>query len=77
MTDAQKIAMVKSLVNDDTATDDVVTVYLQIACAKMLERLYPYDITKRASDIPERYDMTQCELAARVAKVQPLTKKTV
>jgi len=66
MTDAQKIAMVKSIVDDSTVTDDVATVYLQIACFKMLERLYPYDVTKQASDIPERYDMIQCELAARL-----------
>lgn len=67
MTEAEKITMVKGLLgNDATATDEVLTVYLRIACAKMLERLWPYDTTKTESDIPERYDVTQCELAARL-----------
>ena len=67
MTSAEKIAMVKTLVENDTgATDDVVTVYLTVASNKMLERLYPYDSTKEGSDIPARYDTIQCELAARL-----------
>ena len=61
MTKQEKIAMVKTLVeNDSGATNDVVSVYLN------LERLYPYDSNKSADDIPGRYDMTQCELAARM-----------
>lgn len=67
MTNAEKIAMVKTLVEDDAgATDAVVVVYLTLACNKMLERLYPYDAGKSESDIPARYDATQCELAARL-----------
>ena len=67
MTDAQKIAMVQTLVqNDGDATDAIVTVYLQLALNKMLERLFPYDSTKTVSDIPERYEIIQCELAARL-----------
>ena len=67
MTDAQKIAMVQTLVqNDGDATDAIVAVYLQLALNKMLERLFPYDSTKTVSDIPERYEIIQCELAARL-----------
>jgi hypothetical protein len=67
MTDAEKIAMVQTLVeNDAGATEAVVTVYLSVAANKMLERLYPYDTTKQGSDIPVRYDTLQCELAARL-----------
>ena len=66
MTDSEKIAMVKTLVESDPgATDEVVTVYLNLACHAMLERLYPYDSAKEAEDIPSRYDILQCELAAR------------
>lgn len=66
MTNAEKIAMVKTLVeNDAEATDAVVTVYLNLACNAMLERLYPFHTDKVATDIPERYDTIQCELAAR------------
>ena len=66
MTKAEKIAMVITLVeNDAEATNEVVSVYLTLACNTMLERLYPYDDSKTATDIPERYDTIQCELAAR------------
>ena len=66
MTKAEKIAMVQTLVeNDAEATTEVVSVYLTLACNAMLERLYPFDATKTASDVPERYDTIQCELAAR------------
>lgn len=67
MTQAEKIAMVKTLVeNDADATDSVVPVYLTLAMNKMLERLFPYDTGKDSGDIPVRYDTLQCELAARL-----------
>lgn len=66
MTQAEKIAMVQTLVeNDADATDTVVPVYLTLACNAMLERLYPYDTNKDSGDLPIRYDTLQCELAAR------------
>lgn len=66
MTKDEKTAMVKILVESDPgATDEVVAVYLSLACHAMLERLFPYDSDKNEWDIPERYDSLQCELAAR------------
>lgn len=66
MDDFTKKSTVRTLVeNDPEATDATIAVYLDLACGAMLERLYPYDASKTAADIPERYDMTQCELAAR------------
>ena len=66
MTGSEKTVMVRTLVeNDAEATDAIIAVYLNLACNAMLERLYPYDSTKTAEDIPERYDTIQCELAAR------------
>ena len=66
MTDAEKITMVQTLVeNDAQATAEVVPVYLNLALNAMLERLFPYDSTKEAKDVPVRYDTLQCELAAR------------
>lgn len=68
MTEAEKIILVRSQINEDASvlSDEIVAVYLLLACNKMLERLYPYDTTKEASDIPSRYDVLQCELAARL-----------
>lgn len=66
MTDAEKITMVKTLVESDPgATDEVVAVYLNLACYAMIERLFPFDSNKTSEDIPSRYDTIQCELAAR------------
>lgn len=66
MTEAEKITMVQTLVeNDGDATATVVPVYLNLALNTMLERLYPYDTTKTSADVPERYETLQCELAAR------------
>lgn len=68
MTDEQKVTMVQSIIGEDTETmtADLVGVYLQLACSKILERLYPFDAEKTDSDIPARYDTLQCELAARL-----------
>ena len=66
MTNAEKIATVKTLVESDTeATDAVVAVCLNLAANAMVERIFPHHSDKTADDIPVRYDMTQCELAAR------------
>lgn len=66
MTDSEKIARVKVLVeNDPVATDEVVAVYLDSARYAMLERLFPLHPDKTVDDIPVRYDAIQCDLAAR------------
>ena len=66
MTQAEKIAMVKTLCESDPgATDEVVGVYLTLALNTMLERLFPYESNKDSGDVPVRYDTLQCELAAR------------
>lgn len=66
MTDANKVRMVQTLVeNDPEATAEVIADYLSLACSAMLERLYPFDPNKTSADLPVRYDTLQCELAAR------------
>ena len=66
MTDSEKITMVRVLVeNDPEAVDATISVYLSLACSSMLERLYPFDTDKDSTDLPDRYDNLQCELAAR------------
>ena len=67
MSVSEKTTMVQTLCeNDPQATAEVVAVYLTLAGNIMLERLFPYDTTKSASDIPERYDTLQCELSSRL-----------
>lgn len=66
MTNAEKIATVKTIVeNDAAATDAVVTVYLKDAEAAILRRLYPWGIPTTVTDVPSEYEMLQCKLAMR------------
>lgn len=65
MTDIEKIVTVQTLVeNDEAATDALVSVYLSSAKAAILRRLYPFGIPQDA-DVPNLYEISQCELAAR------------
>ena len=66
MTDKQKVSMVQALLGDATVTDEVAEIYLRLASAKMLKRLYPFDATKEESDIPASYHTDQCELSVRL-----------
>lgn len=66
MTEAEKITMVQTLVeNDPEATNTAVPVYLNLARSTMLKRLYPLHPEKMAGGLPVIYETDQCELAAR------------
>ncbi len=64
MTDKEKIKRVQLLIGDTSATEEVVSVYLDLAKGAMLKRLYPFDTTH--DTLPIRYDNDQCELAVRM-----------
>lgn len=61
MTYNEKLNRLKVLVNDDNATDDTLSLYLNIAEEKILNRLYPYNDSKK--EVPTRYIHTQLEVA--------------
>ena len=65
MENAEKIEMVQTLVdNDSEASESALAVYLAIAAEKILKRLYPFESVRNVW--PSEYDVTQCELAARL-----------
>lgn len=64
MTDAEMILTVQTLVDDEAATDALISVYLSKAKAVVLRRLYPFGMQKGA-EVPDIYHMNECELAAR------------
>ena len=67
MTDAEKIEVVTTLVdNDPEATPTALRVYLLAAQQKILDRLYPYNREKYADGVPDEYGYLQCELCARL-----------
>lgn len=63
MTDEAKLIMLKVFVNENgTEYDSALTVYLAMAKSKILARAFPYDPTQ--TEVPSRYDVLQCEIAA-------------
>lgn len=56
----EKIQTLKHLYGQDE-TDEILTLYLEIAGAKILAKAYPYDAT--VTEVPERYSLLQCEVA--------------
>lgn len=73
MTDETKLAMVKTLSGESELSDEEVSVYLELAGMKIMNRLYPYGKydsregrRKEAEEleIPARYHALQCQIAA-------------
>jgi len=65
MTNAIKIARVKAIVGDASATDSVISALLDQASDAILDVLYPYDDVGELAVLPSKYNALQCELAAR------------
>lgn len=65
MTTSEKVATTKALANDDTLTDDLVTVYLNKAESAIRNRMYPFSMPAENFTVPSKYEMLQCELACR------------
>lgn len=61
MTDAEKLTMVKTMV-DDGADDETLSTYLLIAGQKILNRAFPYESS--VTEVPEQYHVLQCEIGA-------------
>ena len=61
MTEQEKLTYLRAMVGD-TDTDEVLSTYLVVAGKKIIARAYPYDDT--VTEVPEKYDTLQCEIAA-------------
>jgi hypothetical protein len=64
MTDAEKLALCKDLINDINVTDEQITSYLTVSASRILERLYPFG--SYVTEVPDQHAVTQCELAVRM-----------
>lgn len=64
MTQAEKIALIRTLFDDLTLTDDQISTYILLASGRILQRLYPFG--NAPSELPAEYDNTTCELAVRM-----------
>ena len=67
MTEQEKITMVRTLADETDATkmpDTVIAVYLEKSKAAIGRRQYPFGLPE-GFEIEGRYEVLQCELAAR------------
>lgn len=55
MTEARKIAMVRAMIPDCEDSDEVLSVYLELAGNKVLSRMYPYKTDFEGLEVPEKY----------------------
>ena len=64
MTNEEKLTMLRVMVEADSEdwTDEILLTYLDISARKVINRAYPYDDT--ITEVPKRYEMLQCEIAA-------------
>lgn len=62
----QKTDMLRVLIGDSKGKEDqsVLSVYLEMAGAKILERLYPYRENWDDLKVPEKYTMLQLKIAS-------------
>lgn len=65
MTTAERVANVQAKLNDDLATDAVVTDLLEDAQEAIFLRMYPFGVPDTVTDVPARYQRLQCKLAVR------------
>lgn len=66
MTLEKKLEKLRILIDDSSAKEDIYTlsVYLDMAGAKILERLYPYKESWDGLEVPDKYAMLQLKIAA-------------
>ena len=64
MSEDEKIALCKELINDVNVTDTQISTYLVVSARRILERLYPFGGAPEV--LASEYDILQCELAVRM-----------
>ena len=66
MTQGQKLERLRVLIDDSSYKDedDTLSVYLDMAGAKIMERLYPFRENWDNLQVPDKYAMLQLKIAA-------------
>ena len=65
MTQSEKIATTRTLINDSEISEDTISVYLNKAKSAIRNRMYPFSMPTENFEVPLKYEMLQCELACR------------
>ena len=64
MTDNRKIDMLRTMLDDCKEDEGVLSVYLELAAGKILNRMYPYKESYDGLSVPDRYAAIQLKIAA-------------
>lgn len=64
MTEKRKIEMLYALIDDEDEDEGVLSVYLELAGQKILNRMYPYTDDYTDLSVPDRYVAVQLKIAA-------------
>lgn len=64
MTEAEKIATLRTMLDGNDESDGVLSVYLKMAEGRVLNRMYPYKTDYAGLVVPDRYAWVQLKVAA-------------
>jgi hypothetical protein len=64
MTEERKIAMLRTMMEDQETDSDILSVYLELAGQKILNRMYPYRTDYEGLEVPDRYVMIQLKVCS-------------
>jgi len=64
MTEERKIDMLRAMIDDRGEDEDVLSVFLELAGDKILNRMYPYREDYTGMTVPDRYVSIQLKVAA-------------
>ena len=63
MTENMKVTMLERMIGEEDVEEEVLSVYLEIAAQKILNRMYPYRENYDGLKVPARYDSIQLNVA--------------
>lgn len=63
MTSEQKIAYLQTMMEGDDTSVGVLSLYLELAGQKILNRMYPFKDDYTGLEVPDRYAMAQLKIA--------------
>lgn len=64
MTREQKLTYLGKMIDNESEEEDILSIYLDIAGDKILNRMYPYIEDYTGMEVPDRYVMIQLNVAA-------------
>ena len=64
MSDERKLAILRTMIDDQSEDDEVLSTFLELAGDKVLNRMYPYKDDYTGLTVPDRYASIQLKVAA-------------